>query len=354
MATVVTITREQMLAGIVKPDKAQPIDWSLIADTMRWWVGGNHDSDGCTTLDYKHGPRVMVVKAENGYGCLEVLKLMLGGTIYKQANESEEQQATKCWSISGRTAIEFCVNMKNFLFLKRPQLEKMSEYPIDDLQIMQMQPVMGRHLSDGSIILAPSLSAAGRAVGKRCTNIHTVLDLPDRAAYGYRWSRLPNPVDKEETQNKCRVLEQELREMKHTEHLPIECDLPIPYVSGNIDGDGCMYLSADTIYPKISLGQKYSPICDALKRQYGGSVRYREQRGFSSYTWSLVGQQQAQDVIREIMPYLIEKKVQAELLLEMVETTDPGKVREQFRKTRGRQGANMRAKLVNRLLLESN
>ncbi len=68
---------------------------------MRWWIG--HDSDGCTTLDYNHGPRVMMVKAENGWGCLEVLKLMLGGAIHKHADETESQQARKCWTISGRT-----------------------------------------------------------------------------------------------------------------------------------------------------------------------------------------------------------------------------------------------------------
>ena len=294
------ITRDQMLAGIVKQDRTQPIEWDRISDDLRWWIGGQHDSDGCTTVDYNHGPRVMVVKAENGWGCLEVLKTILGGVIHKHADETEEQQARKSWTLSGRSAIDFCKVIKDFCYLKKPQLVKMCEYPIDDLQLMQMVPVKGVHKVDGTVI-APSISLAARQLAAPLSSIYRTLD-KHLSSYGYSWSRIGNPVSKTETQEKCRELEKELRDMKHVEHQSIPCTLPSPYVAGIADGDGSLYLVATSNFPRVSVGQKYSAICDALKRQYGGGVYHRQQRGFSSYTWQLVGQQEAQKVIREILP----------------------------------------------------
>lgn len=346
----VTITREEMLAGIVKPDKAPPISWDRISDALRYWVGGNNDGDGCCTLDYKHGPRVMVVKAENGWGSLETLKILLGGTIHLQADETELQQARKCWTITGRTALQFCEIIQHYCFLKRPQLVKLCEYPVDDLQIMQMRPVCGKKISDGTVIIGASQSAAGRQLGKRPRNIQTVLDDPGRSAYGYRWMSLLNPVSQEETQKKCREIEEELHRMKHVEHEVIVDELPRPYVSGLVDSDGMLFLKADSIFPCISVGQKYAAICNALKKQYGGHIQYREQRGFPSYNWALTGHRTAQDVIRELLPFLIEKKTQAELTLSMLDTDEPDKVREELRKLKGRQGANMRKRRIDRLL----
>ncbi len=349
----VTITRDEMLAGIVKPDKAPPISWDRISDALRYWVGGNNDADGCITLDYKHGPRVMVVKAENGYGTLETLKLLLGGTIHKQADATEMQQARSCWTISGRSALQFCEIIQHYCFLKKPQLVKLCEYPVDDLQIMQMRPVYGRKIFDDTVIVGPSLSAASRIIGKRPANIHAVLDNPCLSAFGYRWKSLRNPVSQEETQKKCREIEDELHRMKLVEHEIILDNLPSPYVSGVVDGDGMIYLKADSIFPRISVGQKYAAICNALKKQYGGSVHYREAKGFSSYNWDLVGHQDAQRVIREILPFLIEKKTQAELVLSMLDTDSPDKVRAEFQKLKGRQGANLRKKRIDRLLKEA-
>lgn len=224
-----------MLTGIIKPDKAQPIEWDRISGNLRWWIGGGHDGDGSTTVDYKHGPRVMVVKAENGYGCLEALKMMLGGSIHKHAAETEEQQETKCWTLSGRSAIDFCKNMQNFLFLKKPQLVKMCEYPIDDLQIMQMRPVCGTHVSNGHVIIGCSLSDVYRQLGKAYNgNISKGVDDPAKVVYGYRWESIPNPVQQKDVQEQCRALDVELREMKHVEHLAIHDDLPKPYVSGTV------------------------------------------------------------------------------------------------------------------------
>lgn len=349
----VTITRDEMLAGIVKPDKAPPISWDRISDALRYWVGGHNDADGCITLDYKHGPRVMVTKADNGYGSLEALKMLFGGTIEDKTPDTDTQQAKKGWTISGRSALQFCEIIQHYCFLKKPQLVKLCEYPVDDLQIMQMRPVCGRKIDDGTTIVGPSQSAAARTLGKRPNNITTVLDNPGRSVYGYRWMSLVNPVSIEETRTKCREIEEELHRMKHVEHEAILEDLPTPYVAGLTDGDGMIYLKADSIFPRISVGQKYAAICNALKKQYGGSVHYREAKGFHSYNWDLVGQQDAQKVIREILPYLIEKKTQAELALLMLDTDEPDTVRAEFQKLKGRQGANLRKKRIDRLLNES-
>lgn len=350
----VTITREEMLAGIVKPDKAPPIAWDKISDALRYWIGGNHDGDGCSLLDYKHGPRITVGKAENGWGTLETLKLLLGGKIYDKAKEeTEEQQAQKNWTITGRTALQFCEIIQRYCFLKRPQLVRLCEYPVDDLQIMQMQPLFGVHHITGEIIKGCCISDIYRKLGKKYNgNISLALD-KDKVAYGYRWISLANPVSKEETQKKCREIEEELHRMKHVEHEAILGDLPSPYVAGLTDSDGMIYFKADCKFPRISVGQKYAAICNALKRQYGGSVHFRMRDGFQLYHWDLVGQQDAQNVIREILPFLIEKKTQAELALSMLVTDDLDKVRAAFQKLKGRQGANLRKKRIARLLKES-
>ena len=148
----VDITIEQMLDGIFCQPEIQPIQWSEICCELRDWIAGNHDTDGCSSVVYKHGLRITVSKAENGWATLETLKQLLGGQIYHKMSEDDNHQVQRAWSISGKAAVDFCKEIQHHVLLKEEQLALGAKYPVAELQAMQMKPVKGMNIVTQSIV----------------------------------------------------------------------------------------------------------------------------------------------------------------------------------------------------------
>lgn len=95
------------------------------------------------------------------------------------------------------------------------------------------------------------------------------------------------------------------------------------YVAGLIDGEGCIHLdtSGRTTRARVSVGmtEPALPILTELQNQWGGTIyqqRPATERWAAAYTWHVTGEKAAR-IIRDIQPYLILKKPQAALALDV-------------------------------------
>jgi hypothetical protein len=95
------------------------------------------------------------------------------------------------------------------------------------------------------------------------------------------------------------------------------------YAAGFLDGEGCFLIAGGSDgyggTPRVSVRNTYLPILEAFATTYGGTVRqdspsvYKKNR--TTFCWTVYGQR-ALDVVDSVLPYLHEKKPQAELLRE--------------------------------------
>ena len=81
-----------------------------------------------------------------------------------------------------------------------------------------------------------------------------------------------------------------------------------PYLAGLIDADGCVRVTGTSQY--VSLTNRYLPVLTDIQEIYGGNVRIDG----NVYRLELHGKN-ARGILREILPYLREKKEQARLTL---------------------------------------
>ena len=88
------------------------------------------------------------------------------------------------------------------------------------------------------------------------------------------------------------------------------------YLAGYLDGEGCFRV-ANT--PVVSVANTYPYTLISLQQYFGGNIRLQDKSKGSHrtcYEWSVCGDN-ARACISTIIPYLWEKRPQAELLIEM-------------------------------------
>jgi len=105
------------------------------------------------------------------------------------------------------------------------------------------------------------------------------------------------------------------------------------YLAGIIDGEGCLGISKNSTKKQRQKNPKYqSEVCvvntnhalmDWLQNKIGGLVNarknYQEETWKTAYRWR-IKEGQHSTLLKSILPYLIIKKKQAELIIEFQET----------------------------------
>ena len=304
-----TVTYDLLRKGI-DAKRESHIDWTDVTDDLRWWIGGQMDGDGCIRICPQNGIMVRIAKAEKGWPCLVWLKNMLKGKIYKGTAENEFHQAMKEWCIRGQAALDFCKVIQNHTFLKKPQLEKALEFLLYGGHIAQMQPLQGSHVSGDEIF--SGAKEASKKIGVCLKTVYNSME-KDYAIKGWNFMKIPNPVTSEIVKRNREDLVVALQDMKKVEHEPIKQILPKPYIAGFVDAEGCLRAIGKNS-TTIAVAQKYRAVCDAICKQYSGNVSYVE-KDHPAFVWSIHAG--AKDFLRDIAPFLIEKRGQAELLLNM-------------------------------------
>jgi hypothetical protein len=330
------ISVEQMRHAIIIPVSEQCIiDWESISSSTKQWVGGMIDGDGSIACDAKHGLRVSVKQAELGWTTLEHLKTIFGGHVYANAPAKGKWQAQRTWNLSGRSALSFCIHMEPFVYLKRHQLQIAKEYPVDELKYMQMKPVTAIHMDTHEEVTFGSTQHAAKSIARSGrANILKCLKKPNSTAGNYFWQEAINPVKVDEVIATRDDVISRLKMQKHIAHDPITEQLPLPYIAGMVDSDGCLGAIIKGTQ-RHSVGQKYSAICNALRNQFGGSVTPNTIHG-TVFVWQ-VGGANAVSFLNAIFPYLIEKRQQAEII-NSLDTNDAKTVLARLQKLKGNQG----------------
>ena len=88
------------------------------------------------------------------------------------------------------------------------------------------------------------------------------------------------------------------------------------YFAGYLDGEGCFRYRTS---PNVQITSIFPVVLESFKKFFGGSVRlvkpYKD--GIkSAYSWEVYGEG-AIKCCEAVLPYLMEKRLQAEVLLEM-------------------------------------
>ncbi len=104
-------------------------------------------------------------------------------------------------------------------------------------------------------------------------------------------------------------------------------DLIMAYMAGILDGDGSFSLlkekraSGFKYSPCIQLSNVFEGMTDFLHQNFGGSKKIKSPQGHAKktqYVWNVRGFESCKTVIERIIPYIVLKKKQANLLLNFV------------------------------------
>jgi hypothetical protein len=89
------------------------------------------------------------------------------------------------------------------------------------------------------------------------------------------------------------------------------------YCAGYIDGEGCFQLVGDDTSAQLEIGNTYFWALAGMQRNWGGTLQKRKAqvRCKTFWYWRICGDA-LRAMIAAILPHLLEKRVQAELLME--------------------------------------
>jgi len=89
------------------------------------------------------------------------------------------------------------------------------------------------------------------------------------------------------------------------------------YTAGIVDGEGSLvcWIECNAYRERVTVHMKYECIPQWMLEHWGGSVH---ERGDKSFAWVLTGEKM-RDMLRKILPYMVEKKRQANVILELAE-----------------------------------
>lgn len=97
--------------------------------------------------------------------------------------------------------------------------------------------------------------------------------------------------------------------------------LSIRYAAGFVDGEGCIDMhfrrrssGRHGYSPRLTVGQRTRPVLDLLAERFGGKVKPHPRPKGEVYIWHVYGAE-ALEVIKELEPFLIVKRDQAQEIL---------------------------------------
>ena len=94
----------------------------------------------------------------------------------------------------------------------------------------------------------------------------------------------------------------------------------LAYVAGYMDGEGCFRANKGNI--EVQIKNTYPHVLHYIQELFGGAVREEKREAVNrnhrtAFCFSIYGES-ARKMVRCLLPYLREKKIQAELTLELI------------------------------------
>ncbi len=303
-----------------------------------WYAAGQIDGDGSVGVygDAKCGQgdgtlTVSVGKAENGLHVLHTLQKIFGGRVNKKHDAYEDYQAMFSWVKTGQDAVDFCLLIKEYVQLKKPQFELASTYGRSirghSVPFILKHPTCEELYYDSLTALCkdPRFKIPEKQTKTWIRENVYPKSLSDKA-----WK--VSLVDKQKISDSKQTIKKELVRMKKVPHAEIEFTPPAAYFAGIFDAEGLVSVQ-DFNGINLSIPQNHRAICDALLQRYAGGLTRSEK----NFAWKVSNREDALKFISDILPYSLEKKPQLELVLNMP-INGAQDVAKELRKFKGNQG----------------
>lgn len=292
------------------------------------YIAGFIDADGCFLIQSNAKSSIITIgQAEKGIDSLYYIYDNIGGSInlHVYREEDDNNQTSYTWLICGKDAIKFTNMIKDFLILKKREALIFIQFPTDTHII----PIIAINSETNEIREYDTL----KECSKDMKYSKLAFKKQDKIICG-NWE-IKKKFTKDEI-NEMKKKRQELysllKEMKTTPHQEIPEDIQVSdaYFAGFFDGDGRFNTKGKSAQNHC-ISQKYPEICKLFHRTFGGTICYNPSK--NQWNWEIYTG--GSDFLKRISPYIVGKKKQAELIINM----NPGessKVHAQLRDLKGK------------------
>ena len=294
-----------------------------LTDTELDYFAANFDGDGHVVVGSNQCLAVGIDKAEKSKAVLIEAQKLFGGNIYKKRDKTETSQTQFVWIAYGPQAFEFVLLVKNKSYVKRQQLRVANTFDMT----LKVSVIAQK---DDKIITHRSITACARSFDTTERRMRIILTGHNPELNG--WSLTLVRQDQAAVKASRDAVDKELRRLKDEPHDPITETLSFAYVAGFFDAEGSISFQSLSTW-KISVPQEHPEILFALQRQFGGSVFVSKKDNGAA--WTLYARL-ARPLLENILPYLREKREQAEIILKFdPKTDDANEVRDRLSLLKG-------------------
>ena len=278
------------------------------------YASGNHDGDGHVVVGSHECLTVGLDKALKSKSVLILFKKTFKGNIYSKTEETETTQSQFTWKVHANDALTAINLLKAHSHIKRKQLEIASTFP------MQLKVEVLAEKAGHQSVTYKSMQDCADKMGVHYSVVVRRLTPPKEGVVRRKpqdingWTLTKIVRDSAAVSAERAAISAELQRLKHVSHDVITETLSFPYCSGFFDSEGTISITGPNSW-KLAIGQAFPEILYALKRQFGGSV-FVSKKTANRCNWQLYPKG-ATPFLQGCLPYLIEKKKQAELVLTM-------------------------------------
>lgn len=201
------------------------------------------------------------------------------------------------------------------LTIKAREARALMESPIGDLRSVEVR-LTG---DDGSDQTFSTIKEAREVIGKTFGFLRSDHSINIRGADGvmYTMERTLKVEDADAIKAQREAIGEKLKQFHHSPHDSLEHikELPDAYVAGIMDGDGCYDVHGKNSQHH-SLTARCRELPDLFQRCFNGTVGAGNKE-CTKYVWTIHSRQGADEFLERIAPFVVGKKKQVELILNM-------------------------------------
>ncbi len=269
------------------------------------YAAGLSDVDVSFQID-KCSPKFSILQSEKKIGALHFMYDKFGGTITLHKESSEQSQSSFDWILRGEHAVLYARTILPYSIIKAREAKIFANYPFGNIANM----ILAKNTITNEIKEFES--------AKDCADYFEIktLILKNGQKIINNWKITKKYTEDELQQLKKEriTIDEQLKKFKKESYDEISIDIipSMPWRAGILDGVGTFDTEGKSSQ-RHSITQKYSQLPELFKRLYGGSLYYNKSK--DTHGWSV--RSEANKMIQDIAEFIIGKKKQVELLLNM-------------------------------------
>lgn len=306
----------------VPDDRNDILDYTAGVIDTDGTIGTNADSDGNVSLI------VSVTQAVKGYGLIEFFYNTFGGAVNKHMDATETTQASYMWVLCGNdNIVAFLRNIEKRMTVKRREALAAIEFPCQHTHII---PIIAINIKTDEEKEFDTVKDVASFFGMQ----RLTIPKDDVKMIRDEWI-VKKLLDSNEVK-KIKEKRLEIRKQLKTFHSSPHDEIPTSftpsnaYVAGVIDGEGCLDTHGKSSQHH-SVSQKSKPLLQLLQNKYGGTICPSNRDNFE---WSIFSCDNAENLLKDIQPYIQGKKQQVDLILSM-KPGEAGAIHAQLREMKG-------------------